>query len=379
MPNAIERLFDSISPQLKKSVEPDWPDSPFITDRTSNHAVFGSEDAGIVSVDDEETKWDVDDRMDGRPNFTKFDEAERETIEGGIRSRGFDALAFYKSRRFLALAPFPGKWGIFYLEPGLRYVASQIALAYPGFGDPRRLALDFLRAHERFHFAADVQTLMFEATLKRQLYLPLRRALQTQPSIFVEEALANRQAWLWSKKPGVGLEEFAFDFMKCQPDAYERFDEPRLELAAEWAAITVDFARPGTSKRWDLAHWVESAPRGLMRASLCPEYVIYPDKLSGWFSLAEVLPPVKAILDSAPLTKLFASRFGHLETQWERTKAKLLENRLLAGLNFKRWPPDGSGAYSVRIDRNFRAHLRHEGEGQWVAYAFGPHGQMGHG
>jgi len=68
----------------------------------------------------------------------------------------------------------------------------------------------------------------------------VRRLFLGKREQFVEEALANRQAWDWSKKGSVGLRDFAFDFMKLQPGAYARFDENRLQLAGEWAANVVD-------------------------------------------------------------------------------------------------------------------------------------------
>jgi hypothetical protein len=219
---------------------------------------------------------------------------------------------------------------------------------------------------------------MFEATLKQHRYAPLRHALKRRRTSFVEEALANRQVWDWSKKPSVGLREFAYDFMKLQPDAYARFDEYRVDLAAEWAAMTVDLALPG-SRRDDLAHWVEVEPSGLARASLCPEYVVIPAILSSWLDPAHTPPPVRRVDDADDVEKLLAGKLPHLREKWLRTKEKLLENRLLRGLNFKPWPMDGPAAYSVRVDDNFRAHLKHQGGGVWIAYIIGPHTKLGHG
>lgn len=46
---------------------------------------------------------------------------DRELIESGIRSGGFETLAFYKFRRFKVQQPFPGKWGIFYLWEAIEF------------------------------------------------------------------------------------------------------------------------------------------------------------------------------------------------------------------------------------------------------------------
>jgi len=380
MRNNAERLFDKILPALQISDDLNWP-TPKIknSDYEDFYGPIDTSGDSILSIDDERIANDALDRLAGRRISGELEEKDNEAIEGSIRARGFETLAFYKSRRFISAMPFPGRWGIFYLKQGLIFMESSISLAYPGYSDPRKLALGFLREHERFHYRADIQTLLFEATLGRHLYVPLHKALQRMRSHFVEEALANRQAFDWAKKKNIGLEEFAYDFMMLQPNAYSRFNEPRLELAAEWAGCVVDQKPPGQILRDDLCHWVESTPPGLLRNSLCPEYVVYPQDLSRWVPPALVLPPVKSVEDGEEILKMFKRRFRHLQSKWEHTKAKLLENRLNNGLNFKPWPEDGPDSYSVRIEKNFRAHLRHLGGGQWVAYLLGSHRDMGHG
>lgn len=381
MANAVERLFDSVLSSLDSFDDLDWPNDqlkdPCDSDQVDDPV--DSPDDGIFTIDEEQNVSDVMERMAGRRVSGELDADEIEVIEGGIRSRGFETLAFYKSRRLVSVRPFPGRWGIFYLKQGLIHIESQICHYYPGYGDPKKLAINFLREHERFHYRADLQTLMFEATLGKHIYLPLHKALRGRRTHFVEEALANRQVWDWARKSKVGLEEFAQDFMLLQPNAYARFHEPRLDLAAEWAGTVVDRKPPGTAFRPDLAHWVEATPLGLNRSSLCPEYVIYPHKFSSWFSPALVLPPVNAVQDGDDVVKLLQGRFVHLQSKWKQTKTKLLENRLLHGLNFKPWPKDGPDRFSVRVDDNFRAHLHHLGAGKWLAYVLGPHKKLGHG
>ena len=385
MANAVDKLFDSVLEKLSPEPEHksyDWPDFDGRDDETdiSPHGELqNSEDDGVYSIDQENVGQRVRDLISEGGVQVELPVEEREAVEGGIRHRGFEAIAFYKSKRFINQRPYIGRWGIFYLKQGLTHVEYEIAKTYPGYGSPAKFAHDFLREHEHFHFRSDVQTLMFEATLGKHLYVPLRRALRGRSSHFVEEALANRQVLDWSKKGVVGLSDFAFDFMKLQPNAYARFDEPRLQLAAEWAANVVNGNPPGCPGRHDLSHWVEATPPGLMRRSLCPEYVVYPTRLSSWCPPALVLPPVSRIDDGADVVKVLSSRFIHLRAQWDKTKEKLLENRLLRGLNFKPWPKDGRDVYSVRVDDNFRAHLKHQGNGSWNAYVLGPHKALGHG
>lgn len=382
MANAIDKLFDSVLPGLQPSPTPEWPKFPD-NDVHEDEAGFPGnlDDSTLVPLDEEvERVRPFTERVLQVPVVGQVSEEEVEIIGGGVRHRGFEALAFYKSKRHINQRPFRGKWGIFYLRQGLHYVEAMIADHYPGYGDVPKLAIQFLREHERFHYRADVQTLLFEATLGREKYQTLRKALRGRGSWFVEEALANRQVWDWSKRAGVGIEELAYDFMTLQPNAYARFAEPRLELAGEWAANTVDFAPPNAGVlRMDLAHWVEATPTGLQRASLCPEYVVTPNRLTDWLSPALVLPPVKTVSEEPNVTKDLSGKLAHLQVAWKRTKDKLIANRLLPGLNFKPWPMDGHDAYSVRLDRGFRAHLRHLGQGDWTVFKMGSHAHMGHG
>lgn len=384
MTNAVENLFNSVLQGLPVDVSsnvPDWSNSDWFQTTTEIPVdeLFGSDDDDLLTMEaDSDFRKDLDRSASQRVTVPLIPE-DVEVIEGGIRHRGFETLAFYKSRRNISQRPFPEKWGIFYLKQGLLYIENTIENEYPGYGDPRKLAHEFLRVHEWFHYRADIQMLMFEAALARHLHLPLQRALGHRKSHFVEEALANRQVWDWSKSASVGISEFAYEFMKLQPNAYARFDEPRLELAAEWAGNAVSQLPPGNSGRADLAPWVEASPTCLLRYSLCPEYVVYPSRLSSWISPTLVPPPVRRVNDGSEVAKALNSRFAHLNAQWEKTKTKLLENRLLRGLNFKPWPKGGPTCYSVRVDDNFRAHLRHDGGGAWTSYEFGPHTKLGHG
>ncbi len=380
MANSAERLFDSILPNLTSGKNLDWSDNEVdASDITEIDEPYDSDDDRIFSIEEEKIVNAVKDNLVGGSYRQPPDDYERELIEGAVRTRGFETLAFYKSRRIISSRPFPGRWGIFYLKTGLDYIEYEIGKTYPSFSNPRKLALEFLRQHERFHYFADIQTLLFEATLGRHLYLPLHRALKNIKTHFVEEALANRKVWDWAKKSSIGIEEFAYDFMMLQPNAYARFNEPRLLLAAEWAGTVVDQMPPRVNRRADLAYWVESVPLLFQKASLCPEYVIYPAKLTSWVTPALVVPPVFDVEDGKAVTKALQGRFRHLESRWSQTKAKLLENRLLHGLNFKPWRKDGPDSYSVKIDDGFRAHLMHKESGRWIAYILGSHKELGHG
>lgn len=383
MANLIDRLFDQVLPRLTRAQTPEWPASsgqPSDEEDTDQESGdINTSNDQVLTLDEGEKLNRGIDRIANERVVGAIGEDDQELLGGGIRHRGMDVLAFYKSRRFLSREPYAGRWGIFYLRPGLSFVEHEILKFYPGYGNPRLLALDFLRSHERFHFYADLQTLLFESVIGRQLYEPIRRALRHRSSLFAEEALANRQVWDWAKKRENGMEEFAYGFMKLQPNAYSRFDENRVELAAEWASVVVDGLPPLTGRRHDLAQWVEAVPKAYLRASLCPEYVVLPANLEHWISPALRLPPVRVIQDAAHVVKLLAGRFASYRADWENTKQKLMTDSRAIGLNLKPWPKDGKNCCSVRVDQNFRAHIKHLGSGLWEAYSIGPHTSLGHG
>lgn len=68
-----------------------------------------------------------------------------------------------------------------------------------------------------------------------------------------------------------------------------------------------------------------------------------------------------------------------IQHKWHRTKTKLAQSTRIAGLDFKPWPLRGKGWFSVRVDDDVRAHLRHEGTNyQWYAEEIGRHDAMDH-
>jgi hypothetical protein len=380
MANLVDKAFGAVLESLPEDnplQDSDWPSPENPDDWDSDDEIY--DEADTWSLDDPDGSSDRRRPFIDEGYSDESREETRELIEGGLRSRGLDALAFYKSRRFIHERPFYGRWGIFYLKAGLDYIATEISHDYPGYGDPYKLAHGFLHAHEFFHYKSDIQTLLFETVLKRHLYRPLHRLLKRRRSLFVEEALANREVWKWSKSKPISIEDFARRFMDLQPGAYARYAEDELTLAGEWVANTLDLVPPGSPPRLDLARWVHSVPQDYLRASLCPQYVVRPTRLKYWISPARLVPPVTAIHDGPKVQKLLSGKYSNLEAAWSKTKDKLLKDRLLRGLDFKKWPKVGNRVYSVRVDDNFRAHLENQGSGEWEALDIGGHTAMGHG
>ena len=355
MPNILDRYFEETSHRI--------PTQPVVSDQDLPHpehprhegfdpTEHASDNDLLLPVED---RWQVERdarRLVGndKPFSTSGD--DRDLLDGGIREVGFDVYAFYKSIRYVASRPYPGKWGIFYLHQAVARVRELIETTYPGYGSSLRLAYEFLREHERFHLKFDLYALSAEAKIGRVLYDPLKRAFRHHRIHQVEEALANREVWEWAKQKRVGLSEFAYDFMKLQPGAYARFDEAKFELAGELAANLLDLNLSITARREDQALWVGNVPDELLRRSLCPEYFVLPSSLTAWINPAWKLPEVRNVTEAESFSRSLESKYASLKESWENTKKKLIENPARPGLDFKRWNK-ATGHWSVRVNDNF--------------------------
>lgn len=384
MPNLLERFFDEALQRIPtQSVlsDQDIPRPDYPEHNGLDPADVASDGDTIMSI---ENRWNIENIktriLEHSDIPSPLDDEDRNLLDGAIREVGFDCYAFYKSRRDIATRPYPGKWGIFYIDKGVYRVKELIESTYPGYGFTLRLAYEFLREHERFHYKFDLYALSTEAKIGRPLYHPLKIALQKHRIHQVEEALANRDAWEWSKQRRVGLQEFAFDFMKLQPGAYARFNERKVDLSGELAANLLDLNLSPNAQREDQSLWVGNIPKELQRRSLCPEYFVIPSSLTDWINPAWKLPEVQKVNESKSLSKLLESKYLSLKGQWENTKIKLIQNPAIPGLEFKPWNKS-TGHWSVRINDNFRAHLRRvtQSSGTWEADEFGSHKDMKHG
>ena len=303
---------------------------------------------------------------------------EQSRVDRAIREIGFEAIAFYKSRRFIQQRPFIGKWGIFYIRAGIEHLATRMARDY-AIGNSLDVAYELLRRHERYHFKADLYTMMLELVNRQQLYVPVRRAYRGRSAQFVEEALANRAVWTHASHKGGSINEFALDWMTIQPSAYGRFREYPKSLRAEWAANTLDGDYAPRAHRNDLEAWTVSVPDSYDTLAACPEWTIESGISSALFPPALRMPVVRAIEDSDAVLKVFQKKYQHLERLWANQKQKLHDNPALRGLDFYPWKV--KPLWSMRVNDNFRAHLRERaGEpGYWVTEKFGTHKELGHG
>lgn len=372
MNNALDRAYHDISSKLGTFVPPSGLSVPDLPTQ--------EEWPGLGEIDTVDSIRPM--KGDDSTSIDELNDDQRRLIDGGLREQGMEVLALYKSFRFVSKPPFPGHWGIFYLDAGILRVSELMGEYGLGADDGYRMAVEFLRRHERVHFKFDVYALGAESILSQHRYEPLKLAFRNRKVFQVEEALANNEAWAWAKNRGTPLQRFAEDFMSTQPGAYARFNEPRNDLSAELAANLIDLNFAPNARRNDQPLWVANLPAAMTRwQSYCKEYRVSTKQvLSRWINPAWKLPSVTAIRDGDEVRKALEGRYAAHRSKWEETKAKLRNNPGLPGLRFKRWdtPP---GTWSVRVDDNFRAHLLPKATpvGLWEAIKFGPHKAMGHG
>jgi len=86
---------------------------------------------------------------------------------------------------------------------------------------------------------------------------------------------------------------------------------------------------------------------------------------------------ITGVVESLSFLRDLRRHGRELEGKWSRRKERLA---LSVGREVERWRSGGPNCYSVRIDDNFRAHLRRDAaNGSWTAESIGDHKSMGHG
>jgi hypothetical protein len=171
-----------------------------------------------------------------------------------VLDRGFEALAFYKSFRYLNQSPVPGYWGIFYIKPRVIALSRELKLDL-GVSAGRCIEqlLKLLYGHEIYHYKVDATCLQHESFSGQLLYRPYRAHVSSLSiSDWWEEAVANHY----------GLQGIDEDFksyfeslVKNSPGAYSEglykddgsLGTPRALLAVQMAHVVQSgFAGAGT-------------------------------------------------------------------------------------------------------------------------------------
>jgi hypothetical protein len=313
---------------------------------------------------------------------------------------GADAVAWYVS--------FHGssdRWGI-YIPLSSLPILDELYFAH--LPVPRaerwRLVWDTLVAHEAAHFAVDLACAWFELLHHAPLRRPVRdrmrassdwsNVLLPHSSYFeAEEAFANGHVLRAMRQNSVpGITDALLGFIRAQPPGYR--DGERAATDFGFVAAATEVLR-GYLSVWsslwnldpghpalDLSRLLPLAPDELAQ---CPVWVLNDlDEVGLSASAVQMFARVAPIVESPDFRKMLKRK--KLGDAWERTKVRLAGG-IPNGIDFKKWPKDGDGMWSVRVTDGVRAHLRQPSvlamedcyKSQWIACRIGHHKEMGHG
>lgn len=353
----------------------------------TDDGVFG-EDGGDRGFDPVfEIGADVDERFPGLGG-----EAGKR-IEQSVQLYGMDALGWYVSFHH------PGiQWGIYIPVSGMGYL---IRNALGGLSAPlvtkAHLAFHAILNHELFHFATDYTIAQAELAHQEPWYVPAKKAFRAgKPDYCVEEeqmANAYMLSAFRSMKPALrvrGKQAALRDFVAQQPEGYRDALHVR---PLHWDRLLENLAhRYGSRAKKSAAHsslwnsslgydWSGQFPiRPRIDWHYCPIHLVDDSTRlgipPGWLSFFSRL---SAIEETGEFRKKLEMLASPIQRAWERTKQKL-GIAITRGADFKKWDKGGNDLFSVRVNDNFRAHLRRRKESDdWLAVAIGNHKEMGHG
>jgi len=212
----IEKIFSDVEKSLSSPAPEEDKDSLEYPDEWPTQVVDGSDIFPIDEMTEFPSTIDGDDSID--PGAGE-----------AISDSGIEAIAIYKSPRFINSRPFKGMWGIFIYRQRFHSLASTMASdTQCPFQDCSKTLHGFIDSHEKFHFKVDSRCLELESFTKQPIWRPYLTKLQRTPVIdWLEEGIANSSAYSYIKKgnrfkppaPTVHI-QFIKDLIEASPGAY---------------------------------------------------------------------------------------------------------------------------------------------------------------
>jgi hypothetical protein len=349
-------------------VEPEGDDSE---DRVSDEPMV------IFEVPPEITDAEVKNKLGDAPGH----------LERLQQITGIDALGWYVTfhqRRFQHGVHIPVE-GVVVLALG----------ALSGLKVPleRRLELAFraILRHELYHFSVDCMAAIWELAIGAEVYWRARHKHRNADGyIELEEALANAYMLRGFRHPpralaGSGASAALKNYCRGQPAGYRdgpyyapsrhRYVGGCRELSTQFHDASASGEKRAVPQAFDALLLYADPIRIDWRR--CP--IIVGDRYGLLKSLgiqASFFSAITRLVETPAFLREFAKLDPRLQKLWKDRKRGLAQSLKLGSLGFKRWDGD---IYSVRIDGNYRAHLRHHEAGNWSAISIGSHKAMGHG
>lgn len=300
--------------------------------------------------------------------------------------RGVDAYGWYMTFHQRAVQS-----GIYVPVEGVAALAVHALSSTPiEWASKLNFSLQFILAHERFHYAADVGIAHIERILGRPMWWPVRESGAAADLLILEEQIATAfglRRIRYSRQ--LGARQAYRDlvaFTKTLPPGYRdgyKLVESRDELEDKLFGLAL-FS-------WNVALDTDP-PEGVEFQHLypafrqyelnrCPTHVLVDHARVELKDLPfNLIMSVQTLTESSAFVKRLQKLPATVRAKWSKTRRMLAQSVGGAGLDFKPWPPGGQGCFSVRVDRSVRAHLRFTPEKQaWIAESIGDHDAMGHG
>lgn len=306
---------------------------------------------------------------------------------------GLDALAWYVSFHHSLDEPLTRqKWGIFIPESSLVYCESRIFASLPGTREQKcQLAYEALLHHEQMHFAIDYACAQWEIMLDAPCWAAFRHRLRREGMSYfaLEEQLANgfmlARAKAW---PNRTARKALHTFVTKQPSGYRdgifATDQRTLMhlfsevLKSYVSAHAMERQVNTTASALDLA--THMLPRHHMKR--CPIHIIRDHSSIGLSNpLIHFISRLPCIVESPSFISQFRQLDNSIQARWAgKDNEKGMKQKLVKGI-----PPSAdfkkiNGAFSARLNDNYRVHLRPlNGYATWEAFSIGTHKEMRHG
>lgn len=305
--------------------------------------------------------------------------------------RGIDAFGWYVPYHQLNC-----QHGIFIRFEALAWLAVQF-LGEVRVPLERKLELAFhaILRHELFHFEAECMISTWELATGVEVYWSSRKYRNAAGYIELEEGLANAYMLRGFKYPTRLLKDApgAYQALKTvceqQPAGYRdgpRYLNPKYGnyYLRECSQLSDDYHQASAAPwyvpdEFDTLKLYNDVTQ--IDWTRCP--IIVQDQYGLQAALGidiSYFQLVVGIVETEEFRRALYKLDGTLQTRWERVKTTLATTTAGTGTDFKRWRKGGDDCYSVRVGKNFRAHLLYNrATSTWIAQKIGSHKAMGHG
>lgn len=315
-------------------------------------------------------------------------------IRKSVELHGVDALGYYLSFHQVGY-----QWGVYVKWSGVLYLANNFLNACGAPLNYRILAaFHAILSHELFHFATDYMVSQLELFTEEVIWKNAKEFHKNNSPNYClnEEKMANAYVLkaMRSAKPALrfkGKQQALKRFVELQPDGYRQSLEVNRgnfgdELAKLANCYLVDSSGSPLTYNPHLLHtgsydWPALFPiYPKVDWRYCPIHLVDDSERFNLPSgLIQFFGTIDNIKESDTFLKMLKKESKIVQQKWFRTKQKL-RSAITVGLDLKKWPKLGADAYSVRVDRSYRAHLKYDKNlTRWIAVEIGDHKSMGHG